>query len=40
LPRLEAAAADLVLPGYGDPWTGGIHEAIQLVRERAAASRD
>jgi glyoxylase-like metal-dependent hydrolase (beta-lactamase superfamily II) len=40
LPRLEAASADLVLPGHGDPWTGGIQEAIRLVRERAAAVRD
>ncbi len=39
LPRLEAASADLVLPGHGDPWTGGIQEAIRLVRERAAAAR-
>jgi glyoxylase-like metal-dependent hydrolase (beta-lactamase superfamily II) len=40
LPRLEAASADLVLPGHGDPWTGGVQEAIRLVRERAAAARD
>jgi glyoxylase-like metal-dependent hydrolase (beta-lactamase superfamily II) len=40
LPRLEAASADLVLPGHGDPWTGGIEEAIRLVRERAGAARD
>jgi glyoxylase-like metal-dependent hydrolase (beta-lactamase superfamily II) len=39
LPRLEAASADLALPGHGDPWTGGIQEAIRLVRERAAAAR-
>jgi glyoxylase-like metal-dependent hydrolase (beta-lactamase superfamily II) len=39
LPRLEAASADLVLPGHGDPWTGGVQEAIRLVRERAAAPR-
>jgi glyoxylase-like metal-dependent hydrolase (beta-lactamase superfamily II) len=37
LPRLEAVSADLVLPGHGDPWTGGIPEAIRLVREGAAA---
>ncbi|MDP9331239.1 MAG: MBL fold metallo-hydrolase [Actinomycetota bacterium] len=36
LPRLEAVSADLVLPGHGDPWTGGIQEAIRLVREGAA----
>jgi glyoxylase-like metal-dependent hydrolase (beta-lactamase superfamily II) len=39
LPRLEAISADLVLPGHGDPWTGGIPEAIRLVREGAAARR-
>jgi glyoxylase-like metal-dependent hydrolase (beta-lactamase superfamily II) len=39
LPRLEAVSADLVLPGHGDPWTGGIQEAIRLVRERAASAR-
>jgi glyoxylase-like metal-dependent hydrolase (beta-lactamase superfamily II) len=39
LPRLEAVSADLVLPGHGDPWTGGIPEAIRLVREGAAARR-
>ncbi len=39
LRRLEAVSADLVLPGHGDPWTGGIQEAIRLVRERAAAAR-
>jgi glyoxylase-like metal-dependent hydrolase (beta-lactamase superfamily II) len=37
LARLEGVSADLVLPGHGEPWTGGIHEAIRLVRERAAA---
>jgi len=39
LPRLEAVSAELVLPGHGDPWTGGIQEAIRLVRERDAARR-
>lgn len=39
LPRLEAVSAELVLPGHGDPWTGGIQEAIRLVRERAATRR-
>ncbi|HJS26589.1 MAG TPA: MBL fold metallo-hydrolase [Actinomycetota bacterium] len=39
LVRLEGIAADLVLPGHGDPWTGGIDEAIRLVRERAATER-
>ncbi len=39
LPRLDAVSADLVLPGHGDPWTGGIAEAIRLVREGAAPRR-
>jgi len=39
LPRLEAASADIVLPGHGDPWTGGIQEAIRLVRERVTTAR-
>jgi glyoxylase-like metal-dependent hydrolase (beta-lactamase superfamily II) len=38
-PRHEAVSAELVLPGHGDPWTGGIREAIRLVRGRAAAHR-
>jgi hypothetical protein len=25
-----------VLPGHGDPWTGGVREAVRLVREAAA----
>jgi glyoxylase-like metal-dependent hydrolase (beta-lactamase superfamily II) len=37
LPRLEGISADLVLPGHGDPWTGGIEEAVRLVREGAGA---
>jgi glyoxylase-like metal-dependent hydrolase (beta-lactamase superfamily II) len=37
LSRLEGIAADLVLPGHGDPWTGGVDEAIRVVRERASA---
>ena len=39
LPRLEAVSAELVLPGDGHPWTGGLQEAIRLVRERAASAR-
>jgi glyoxylase-like metal-dependent hydrolase (beta-lactamase superfamily II) len=33
LTRLEPIAADDVLPGHGDPWTGGIHEAIRQIRQ-------
>jgi glyoxylase-like metal-dependent hydrolase (beta-lactamase superfamily II) len=33
LARLEAISADQVLPGHGDPWTGGIQEAIRQIRK-------
>jgi glyoxylase-like metal-dependent hydrolase (beta-lactamase superfamily II) len=33
LARLEGIAARLVLPGHGDPFTGGIDEAVRLARE-------
>jgi len=33
LDRLRDVSAGLVLPGHGDPWTSGLHEAIRLVRE-------
>lgn len=33
LTRLEGISADLVLPGHGNPWTGGVHEAIRQVRD-------
>lgn len=39
LTRLEGIPAGLVLPGHGDPWAGGIDEAIRMVRERAATER-
>jgi glyoxylase-like metal-dependent hydrolase (beta-lactamase superfamily II) len=32
LARLEPIGAELVLPGHGQAWTGGIAEAVQLVR--------
>jgi glyoxylase-like metal-dependent hydrolase (beta-lactamase superfamily II) len=35
LSRLEGIAAGVVLPGHGDPWTGGVDDAVRLVRERA-----
>jgi glyoxylase-like metal-dependent hydrolase (beta-lactamase superfamily II) len=38
LARLEAISADHVLPGHGDPWTGGIQEAIQQIRQRHGSS--
>ena len=36
LARLEDLAAELVLPGHGDPWTGGVQAAIRQVRHGAA----
>jgi glyoxylase-like metal-dependent hydrolase (beta-lactamase superfamily II) len=37
LRRLEGVEADLVLPGHGLAWTGGVAEAIERVRAGAAA---
>ena len=36
LARIENVEAGWVLPGHGQAWTGGVAEAIRLVRERAA----
>lgn len=36
LHRLEGIEARYVLPGHGDEWTGGIEEAIRLVRSAPA----
>jgi glyoxylase-like metal-dependent hydrolase (beta-lactamase superfamily II) len=33
LANLEAISADQVLPGHGDPWTGGVGKAIQQIRQ-------
>ena len=35
LGRLEGLEATHVLPGHGQPWTGGVAEAIRLVRSSA-----
>jgi glyoxylase-like metal-dependent hydrolase (beta-lactamase superfamily II) len=35
LARLEEVSAGLVLPGHGDPWTGGVQEAVRQVRQGA-----
>jgi glyoxylase-like metal-dependent hydrolase (beta-lactamase superfamily II) len=37
LTRLEGLEATYVLPGHGQPWTGGVAEAIRLVRAGANA---
>jgi glyoxylase-like metal-dependent hydrolase (beta-lactamase superfamily II) len=39
LKRLEPIEAALVLPGHGQPWTGGVSEAVRLVREATPATR-
>jgi glyoxylase-like metal-dependent hydrolase (beta-lactamase superfamily II) len=37
LARLDGVEASLVLPGHGEAWTGGVAEAVRLVREGAVA---
>jgi glyoxylase-like metal-dependent hydrolase (beta-lactamase superfamily II) len=37
LDRLAAVEAAFALPGHGEPWTAGMHEAIRQVRARHAA---
>jgi glyoxylase-like metal-dependent hydrolase (beta-lactamase superfamily II) len=39
LARLEDLNADIVLPGHGDVWTGGIAEAVHRVRAAFNAAR-
>jgi glyoxylase-like metal-dependent hydrolase (beta-lactamase superfamily II) len=35
LSRLDRVEAGFVLPGHGEPWTGGVGEAVRRVREMA-----
>jgi glyoxylase-like metal-dependent hydrolase (beta-lactamase superfamily II) len=35
LSRIEALGAKWVLPGHGPPWSGGVEEAVRLIRETA-----
>jgi glyoxylase-like metal-dependent hydrolase (beta-lactamase superfamily II) len=35
LSRLDGLEADWVLPGHGLPWTGGVGEAVRIVRAAA-----
>ena len=37
LTQLARTGASLVLPGHGEPWTGGIEEAVEAARREAAA---
>ena len=43
LAALDGLTAKWVLPGHGDPWTGGLPEAVSQIRrsraDRAAAVR-
>jgi hypothetical protein len=34
LTRLEGVEATTMLPGHGEPWIGGVDEAIRIVRAR------
>jgi glyoxylase-like metal-dependent hydrolase (beta-lactamase superfamily II) len=38
LSRIEGVPADVVLPGHGEPWTGGVDEAIQRIRMTASGA--
>ena len=35
LERLEGIEARLMLPGHGEPWAGGVGEAVRIARSRA-----
>lgn len=35
LDRLDPLDAEVVLFGHGDPWTAGLHRALQIVRAKA-----
>ncbi len=35
LTRIEDIEADVLLPGHGDPWTGGAREAVRRTRQNA-----
>ena len=37
LDRIAATGAETLLPGHGEPWTGGADEAARLAREAGAA---
>jgi glyoxylase-like metal-dependent hydrolase (beta-lactamase superfamily II) len=38
LDRLEALEADVLLPGHGEPWRGGVGVAVQRARSLAGLS--
>jgi glyoxylase-like metal-dependent hydrolase (beta-lactamase superfamily II) len=39
LDRLAGIEARWLLPGHGEPWTGGVAEAVRLIRSRESAAR-
>lgn len=39
LDRVADVDATWVLPGHGAPWSGGVAEAVRLVRAAAATAR-
>src|SRR5207302_321639 len=38
LSRLEGLRGDILLPGHGEPWRGGISAAVEIARAAAAAA--
>lgn len=38
LDHLDGLTADWVLPGHGEPWTGGLAEALRQIRARRGAT--
>ena len=38
LARLEQISAEYLLPGHGDPWTGGVGEAVRRIRQAYGSS--
>lgn len=38
LARIQDVDATWVLPGHGPAWDGGVHDAVRLIREAAAAA--
>ena len=39
LQRIETTGAGTLLPGHGEPWRGGVAEAVRLARERSRQDR-
>ncbi|MFP5016500.1 hypothetical protein ACKLTP_05840, partial [Paenarthrobacter ureafaciens] len=37
LKQLAATKAELVLPGHGEPWTGGVEAAVSIARANGPA---